>query len=284
MAIIANRIKNKGQYNELLKLIRYFTRKSSAIFLTLFSIVLILFSGNFISSFALEVVGRINQSIVPIHRFLFDNANYLAREISNIRNLREENIFLKRKIENFNNIEEKAFLLEQENKYLKKILKVVDNTNVPFCVAKMLSKSTSPFASYAIVSAGSVHGVKINDIVTSNKILIGRITEVSPNYANVMLIDDYNSRIPIITSKSRLRGILSMENNRLKIIYLNSALPIIGENIYTSGDGKIYPDGIKVGKIIDVNDQGVFVDPGFSFKEINFVLLQRVNKSLQDNK
>ncbi len=72
---------------------------------------------------------------------------------------------------------------------------------------------------------------------------------------------DYRSRIPVISSNSRNRGILTGKNSQImEIKYLSKNHNIAeGELIFTSSDGDQIPPGILVGKVVNVKGVRVFV-------------------------
>ena len=119
------------------------------------------------------------------------------------------------------------------------------------------------------LNKGSRHGLRRDAPVIAAEGLVGRIVELSPTTADVMLITDINSHIsctfdPEIPSArgvltgggrtsvggdSRLRLLYTMEP--LRISYLQKDLDIPeGATVVTSGLGGVYPRGIRIGKII----------------------------------
>ena len=93
-----------------------------------------------------------------------------------------------------------------------------------------------------------------------------------------MLLNDPNSRVPVITSTSRERGILAKQGDNMLLIYLSEDHKVeIGELIYTSGDGKIYPYGLLVGKIYKIDNDGIFVKLSANLNNLDFVTVQSIS-------
>jgi rod shape-determining protein MreC len=91
----------------------------------------------------------------------------------------------------------------------------------------------------------------------------------------MMMIDDNNSRVPIITSISKERGILVSNGDFLKVIYLRENHNIVlGEEILTSGDGQIYPNGLKVAKVVKVADNDVFATASFNSNNLEYIQVE----------
>ncbi len=193
---------------------------------------------------------------------------------SYFQDLEAENLKLKLEIASLSKAQGLASSLKAENTALKEILNVPQNIEAKFVTAKIVGTMMSPFTSYAIIQAGENDNVKVNDIITGTKGLIGRITETGNNYSTVMLINDHNSRIPVITENSKVRGILARQDNNLKIIYLEEDHNAqVGEIILTSGDGKIFPKGIPIATIIKVKDREAFVEMLDDLNKIDFVVV-----------
>ena len=94
-----------------------------------------------------------------------------------------------------------------------------------------------------------------------------------------MLLSDPHSRVPVVTSSSREKGILAKQGDNMLLIYLpeeHNVKP--GELLYTSGDGKVYPYGLLVGKVDKVTDDGVFVELSASLNKIEFVAITSTSK------
>ena len=115
-------------------------------------------------------------------------------------------------------------------------------------------------------------GFNEDDAFLSDKGLLGRITSVGLLNAEVMLIQDSRSLIPVISSTSRLHAILQGAGlsrlGRLNNVK-KSAEYKIGEELYSSGLGDVFPYGYPVGKIESIQDR-----PDDEFLEIQVSFLQ----------
>ena len=87
------------------------------------------------------------------------------------------------------------------------------------------------------------------------------------------MITDLNSRIPVVSEKSRVRAILSGDNSRApKLAFLppNAQLSL-GDRIVTSGHGGVFPAGLPVGTIASVEDGVIRVAPFAEFDLLEYV-------------
>lgn len=127
--------------------------------------------------------------------------------------------------------------------------------------AQLVLDSGGPFTRTLVANAGADHGVKIGYIAVNEIGLIGRVVSVGRRSARILMLDDYNSRIPVMGAASRVRAVLvgqatqppelltrpfAVESPRLDFI-VGAANLREGERVITSGDGGLFPRGLPVG-------------------------------------
>ncbi|MBS0386547.1 MAG: hypothetical protein JSS00_14490 [Proteobacteria bacterium] len=127
--------------------------------------------------------------------------------------------------------------------------------------AQLVLDSGGPFMRTLVANAGAMHGVKVGYIVVNEEGLVGRVVSVGRQTSRVLMLDDYNSRIPVLGEASRVRAVLAGQASHPPELYTapfqpqNPRLDFIvgaqslreGERMITSGDGGLYPRGIPVG-------------------------------------
>ena len=182
------------------------------------------------------------------------------------KQLKEENLYLSQYYSLLKHV-------QAENIELRKLSNFVTELYPNFVTARVIIDSNGPFTKSLIVTVGTKHNVEKGAIVMNNYGLIGRVNEVSENTSRVLLITDLNSRIPILTSDSRERGILTGNNSDdLEINYLPHDSHVKeGELIFTSGDGKYIPAGILIGSVKHVDNTYVLVEPSVQWKRLEYV-------------
>lgn len=284
MAILANRVKTNGHLSEVVRLLLFVCRQGATSALLICSILLIASNAQIVSRYSLEVAGRTVEACSLVFRAVESSFSFVGDKISLYKNVEAENTRLRIELAKLQGASELNVVLSMENDSLKELLHVREKKDISFVSAKLLSISKTPYSSTAIIAAGSSQEVALNDIVTSAHGLVGRVIEVSPGYSTIMLVDDYNSRIPAITGKTGTRGILAVHENEIRLIYLqHDKLPKVGEIVYSSGDGKIFPDGIKIGQVIKSSSEGVVIEPavlGRNAKPLdhNFVMVRSLDR------
>lgn len=276
MAILANRVKIRNNLLELSKFVIYSVGKFFTIILLVSSFYLLYFSlPKPISNIILETAGR-NLSVgFLLYNETINSFKWMNSRLSYFKDLETTNLKLKLKVAHLQKTIQITSDLQSENRALKQMLHVINDVTREFVTAKVIGVSSAPFTNSAVLQSGSKNNVKVNDIVRGVSGLIGRISEVSDNYSTVLLINDHNSRIPVISGNSKVKGIIARQDNDLKVIYLQEGHGIsVGETLYTSGDGKIFPKGIPVATIVKIANDTVFVETVEQLSKIEYVVIE----------
>lgn len=275
MAILANRVRTKNNLIELSKFMLFFIRKSLISVLILLSCFLLYFSyPKTIAPVILDSVGKTLSLGTIIYSQSINGVKSIYSMASYFYDLETENLKLKLEIATISKEQEIVASLKAENIALREMLNATQTIETKFVTAKIVGTAISPFTSSAIIQAGENENIKVNDIVKGAKGLIGRITEVGKDYSTVMLINDHNSRIPVVTETSKVHGILAKQEDHLKVIYLQENHDArVGEIIHTSGEGKIFPRGIPIATITSIKDKEAFVEILDDINKIDFVVV-----------
>ncbi|WP_341791494.1 rod shape-determining protein MreC [Rickettsia endosymbiont of Gonocerus acuteangulatus] len=273
MAILANRVKNSSSSLELVRTILVTLKRFFIIFFLGLSLYLFFVSPKKIFNISIEITGSVLSAGLVFYENIFESVNSIKQKFVYFQDLEKRNIELELEVARLKHLQSEVESVRAENIALKDLLTVTEEEEFKYVTAKLLSVSFSPFSKTALISAGRKHGVEPDQIVTTNsQVLVGKVIEVSNNYAKVMLISDVNSRIPIKTSSSRERGILAGNNNNSKILYLpNNHLVQKDEEIITSGHGSTYPAGILVGYVSKVTENDVIVNIAADLSKTDFV-------------
>jgi rod shape-determining protein MreC len=153
--------------------------------------------------------------------------------------------------------------------------------------AQLVLDSGGPFMRTLVANAGSLHDVKIGYIAVNENGLVGRVVSVGQHSSRVLMLDDYNSRIPVMGESSRVRAVLAGQATRrpeLSLYPYQLQAPRMdfivgaqslreGERVITSGDGGLYPRGISVGVAHREGDGSWRVSLAASQQPIDFVRL-----------
>src|SRR5262249_36519745 len=80
--------------------------------------------------------------------------------------------------------------------------------------AQLVLDSGGPFTRTLVANAGEMHGVRVGYIAVNENGLIGRVVSVGERSSRVLMLDDYNSRIPVMGEASRVRAVLAGQATR----------------------------------------------------------------------
>lgn len=144
-------------------------------------------------------------------------------------------------------------------------------------IAQVLTRSFCNQEHYFLLDAGTNKKISKDMIVTFKNSLIGRITDVYPWYSKAQLITDKDCKIAAYTQHTRSLGIHGGNNSaaHCSLDFVEHLAPLkIGEKVYSSGQGLIFPRGFALGKIeaIEHNDlyKKVTVKPLCNFEKIEY--------------
>jgi len=184
-------------------------------------------------------------------------------------------------------LKEKIIFLEQENYKLKAINNSLEKLSIDiskinslwsstsfdkdkFLISKKNFLSSNAYYPTLVVDINQGKNLSVNDAVLSSEGLVGRINNLGVFSADVMLVQDVRSSVPVITSESSLhaslRGMGLGRMGELQFIKKTAQFQE-GERVYTSGLGDLYPEGILVGEVVSITDP---VDSEFLKIEISF--------------
>jgi len=179
--------------------------------------------------------------------------------------LREENQRLKAVVSRLTM--ENARFREQlaTHKRLKALLKFKQTLDEPAIAAQVVARDPTGWFKSIIIDKGQRAGVQLDMPVVNWQGVVGRVVDVSANYAKVLLIIDQNSALDCLLQRSRSRGMLKGGAREIcKLDYISeSSDVVVGDIVITSGLAGVYPKGLVVGKVIEVVNL-----PGALFKEV----------------
>ena len=144
------------------------------------------------------------------------------------------------------------------NRRLKGLLNFKTRSNLAFAGAKVVAWDPNAWFKAMTIDRGSRDGVRPGMPVVSGRGVVGRIVGVTPHYAKVLLLIDYNSSVDAFVQRTRARGILAGRSGKtcsLKYVLKNDDL-VQGDVIVTSGMGGVFPKGIPLGLISRVRKLG----------------------------
>ena len=246
-------------------------KPSRVIFASIFCLFLMITdiryeSGSYIRSFSNDML----KPITFLTRFplqIYENFNLFFSSRVNlekkVQSLQEENLKLKAT----NQFMEKISI---DNSKLNSLWSSLKIDKERFQISKKSFLSSNEYQPLLVLDINSRQVVKKDSAVVSEEGLTGRVSSVGFSSTEVLLVQDIRSSVPVISSDSSLHATLEGKglgrNGKLKLISKTAKFSV-GERVYTSGLGEIFPDGLLVGEVVSVTDP---VDSEFLEVEIFF--------------
>ncbi|MBR6231697.1 MAG: rod shape-determining protein MreC [Alphaproteobacteria bacterium] len=187
----------------------------------------------------------------------------------------QENEHLKEENEELLKWRSLAIQLKEEQKELKKYLNFTAPEKTKHLVAEVAMDEGSAFTRSFIVAAGANQGVTKGMLAFSPKGLFARVVEVMPNFSRIMTLTDYKSRVPVWIGENKVSALLIGDNtSRPFLQFLNENETVQkGEVVMTSGYVGVYPPGLLIGYVNEIQEDEVRVQPIENGEKLSFVRL-----------
>jgi rod shape-determining protein MreC len=204
-------------------------------------------------------------------------ANALFAEIGTLMTIYADNERLTLENDRLRAWQAEARQLAQENAAFRGLLRAQPEPGMTFVSARIVGDSGGPFVRTLLLNAGGDDGVRKGEAVVNGDGLVGRVVEAGNRSSRVLLLTDLNSRVPVVLEQSRSRAVLEGDNTDiLKLSFLSDIAEIqIGDRVMTSGHGGIFPAGIPVGAVSEIDGDVVRIAPLVAFGKLEFVRVLR---------
>ena len=205
-------------------------------------------------------------------RFSSSTKDFFVNHIS----VYKENEKLKAEVEELKKQKLTTSYLETENKQLQEVVQLDKKSSFTTIGAKIMLDKNSPYLKSAIINKGSNVGIKLGMPVLSKGHLVGKIVEVNFISSRILLLNDLNSRIPVVISPNGEQAILSgIGKSKPRLEYLPEDFEFGEDSLaYTSGKDGVLFSGISIGRLVFEDGRvkvKLFTDPNQIFL-VNVVL------------
>ena len=233
----------------------------------------------------------IKDSVVSIQKIIYTpikNFSTMIDDFFSLKDVLEENKNLKSNVEKIESLEAENMELKQEINKLKQELNIeYVLSEYDYLNATVVSRNSLYWYNTLTIDKGTHNGIEEGMVVINSTGLIGKIVNVSTFSSDVKLIttNDTNNKISvtITNGENRLTGLIngySYEDGYLKVEGISNTETVnIGDYVYTSGLGGVFPSGILIGQVenvvTDVYDLSkiINVKPSANFDDINYVTI-----------
>lgn len=237
----------------------------------------------------------LDRSFLPVQSKIYESADKVKEiksAIYSYKNILDENEKLKKENMELKLIATINESIKEENSRLTKLLEMKETNkavkNLKF--ARVIFRDANNINSKFYVDLGEKNGIEKNMIVIYNDFLVGRVSEVFENYSMVTMITDSKARISVKSSNNLLGIAEGSDSGNAEMYFQPSTFEEnleIDEEIITSGISDIYPEGLRVGKIqeIDKSENNIFksikIKPEFESKDLKEVMIYKYENDLE---
>lgn len=203
-----------------------------------------------------------------------------------LRSAKRENDWLKTRNAE---LETQVIELREKGKLLDQINALNQSALVsayPHVNASVIGRDADQWFNTIVIDRGSLSGVKKDQPVMTAEGLIGRVIVVSPISSRVLLITDERHGAGAViaqTAENRLLGVLKGKNQSLCEMRFLAAPGKLenGEQVITSGQDQLYPKGLLIGRVRNLNNSGVIpqaveVEPAAPLEKLEVVAVLMV--------
>ena len=145
--------------------------------------------------------------------------------------------------------------LESQNQRMKELLKIKVNPMKNEVWTTVIGRGADSWWNQILIGKGSNDGIKAGAVVVAPGGLVGRVTNVSPNSSQVLLISDPNSQAGVVVSRSRFSGMLKGQSQNTAVLEFFERDPDakVGDIVHTSQFSTLFPENVPVGRIKSIN-------------------------------
>ncbi|HOQ16120.1 MAG TPA: rod shape-determining protein MreC [Defluviitaleaceae bacterium] len=237
--------------------------------------------------------------VMPVQKTFSSVGEWISDQIyfiKNIKELEKQNTELAKKVDELSYENKILQQYKDENTRLRKLLELDKKyPDYPKIGAEIIGKDPGNWYNVFLIDKGSNDGLEVDMVVLSGNGLVGHIIEVAPNYSKVLsIIDDRNavsSKVLRTGDLGIVKGDLTLLNEGLcKMEYVDAEADIIvGDEIVTSNLSDIYPPGIMIGvvKEIETESHGLtkyaLIEPVVDFRHLEEVLVINMKWNKKDD-
>lgn len=224
--------------------------------------------------------------------------NYIKENIKEYKKLKDvnkNNNILETSIDRIDSIEAENIELRRQLETLKEELNInYTLSDYEYLNATVVGRNVGYWHNKITINKGTYNGVEKDMVVISSKGLIGKVIKTSTFTSDVRLIttSDTSNKISVHISNgdNNLYGLINSYDYNKNVLELegisNTKDVNIGDYVYTSGLGGVFPTGILIGIVEEITTDSydlakiIKVKPSADFNDINYVsILKRKSDS-----
>jgi rod shape-determining protein MreC len=157
--------------------------------------------------------------------------------------------------------------IARENDRLRELLGFQKRSKWKLQLARIIAQDPANWWRTAQIDRGSRDGLTINlPVLSPEGYLVGKISETSATRAQVLLLGDPKCKVAALVVEPKEKGVIVgavsvWDPSLVQLGYLSRSSGLKpGQWVETSGEGGIFPKGVRIGQIVDFQS----VDFGFA--------------------
>ncbi len=214
--------------------------------------------------------------VAKVLEALHANTFGLLDRYSDLLQAQDRNVDLKREVNR----------LSLENQFLKtelgtadraKALALLQKSSPNRLLAARVVGMVTGGAQEVIIDRGARDGVQKGMAVITPNGIAGKVTAAYASGAQVLLLTDPSFRAGVLSGKKRTHGLVKGQGHGSVLVeHIPNEQPVaVGEWFYTSGDDRIFPKGLPVGRVH-------LVRPGKMFFQEVFLIPSGLHNGLEE--
>lgn len=270
-------------------------QKNKYILITIIIIIIIILA---IFSFTLKedrqlnkVESLIKDTVTSIEKVVAYPFNWIFNKIDDYNelvNIREKYQELLPEVDRIDSLMTENIELRKQLEAMKEELDIDYTINdYEFLNATVISRNVSYWYNTITIDKGSYNGVEIDMVVVNSDGLIGKVVSTTTFTSDVKLLttSDTNNKISVAINNNgnKLYGLIkdyNYKNNYLEVEGISNTESVsVGDYVYTSGLGGVFPSGILIGSVSEITTDEydlakiINVSPIADFDDINYVAI-----------
>ena len=233
----------------------------------------------------------IKDTVTSIEKVVFYPFRLVINKVNDYRELKDIRTKYQQLLPETNRIDSlkiENIELRKQLEALKKELNIDYTLNeYTYLFATVINRNVSNWYNTITIDKGTYNGVTKDMVVVNSQGLIGKVVATSTFTSDIRLITTSNTSnkisITISNGNNKVNGLIKKYNYKLKQLEVegvsNTKSVAIGDYVYTSGLGEIFPSGILIGTVSEITTDEydlskiILVKPIADFDDINYVAI-----------
>ncbi|MFJ8116627.1 rod shape-determining protein MreC [Bacillus mycoides] len=234
----------------------------------------------------------IKDTVGVVERVFQKPANYVAGFFENVEDVKrtyEENKKLKAKLDSTADLSAVVKNLDDENKKLRELTgKEKSRGDYTEVQASVVSRNPDKWYDLVGIDKGAQQGIKKDMAVVTPKGLVGRVKSVSQFTSSVELLSSMsrtNRVSAIVQGQENIFGLIEGYDKEKQLLLFtkisSDAVVQKDQLVVTSGLGDIFPKGLAIGKIVDVQPdpygltKTAYVKPSADLNDVEHIIVAK---------